>query len=327
MDHPEQALFDEVKGLRSQMEEVRDRIFKIENVYNNKVENTERREYTSKVIDNKLNLYKENLKTKKIVIVDNRSVPIFKSTVFENIYKSPKLMSLWDSEKSEIVYDMDYDYFMAVMDIVRRGHNIEMLDQDDKNALQRNFKLRSKDLEKDQVFNDVLKCFFSEHDSFSSMIIDYNLNLGYVPNDLSNIVENIKYLDGQLSNLSAHDIGESKNYNEIFNKKNEKAIFLDYNKNAVVELKSTVRVKAISIRPFIKDTSVFYPTTGASYARVATSNDNKDWDDVCTLPSDYGSGNNDYICTLSLGKFKSFKYIKFITNGSAQLSVSYIKLD
>jgi hypothetical protein len=327
MDHPEQALFDEVKGLRSQMEEVRDRIFKIENVYINKVENTERREYTSKVIDNKLIAYKENLKTKKIVVVDNRYVPIFKDTVFTNVYKSPKLMSLWDSDKTEIIYDMDYDYFMAVMDIVRRGHNIEMLDKEDKNALQRNFKLRSKELDKDIVFAEILKTFFNDHESFSTLIIDYNLNFGSIPSDLSNIVESIKYLDGTLTNLVAHDIGETKNFNEIFNVKNEKAIFLDYNKNAVVELTMTVRAKTIYLRPFTKDTGVFYPTTGASYARIYISNDYKEWDLIGTLPSDYGSASNDYICPMVLGKFKSFKYIKFNTNGSAQLSVSYIKLE
>ncbi len=94
MDHPEQALFDEVKGLRGQMEEVRDRIFKIENVYINKVENTERRDYVSKSIDNKLAAYKENLEFKKTIEVDNRYVPIFKDTVFQNIYKSNKLMSM-----------------------------------------------------------------------------------------------------------------------------------------------------------------------------------------------------------------------------------------
>lgn len=328
MEHPEQALFDEVKGLRGQMEEVRDRIFKIENTYNNKVENIERREFIAKTVSNKLSTYKENLTTKKIIYVDNRAVPIFKSTVTQNIYKSCKLSAFWDSPKTEVILDLDYDYFMAILDIVKRGHNFEALDEEDKASIQRNFRLRSKDLEKDPVFNDLLKQFFPDPNVLSQIAVDYSLAFKSIPSKLDELVKDISYLeDNSMSHCDKYNIVKEKAFSKITDPKNDFAIFLDYNKNAVVELSFPIRIRTIGLRPFIKDTGMFYPTTGSYYARFYLSNNGKDWDDIAVMPSDYGNANNDYISIFNLGKFKTIKFIKFTTNSSSQFSVSYIKFD
>lgn len=329
MNHPEQALFEEVKGLRTQMEEVRDRIFKVEQTYVSKVEGTEKRECTYKRIQDKIANYKQSLENKKILIVDGKRVPLFKSTIESNIYKSDKFLALWETSQTEILLDMDYEYFMAMMDIIKRGHNFNQLDEEDKITMNRNFKLRSKDLEKDEIFNDILKTYFTDVSSFQALVSDYNLNYRSIPVNLKELVVDVRIepFSSNMSHLEKHDITKSKTYSDLTDPSNKKGIFLDYNSNAFVDFKSALRIKTIGLKPFTEDTNAFYPTTGSYYARLYTSSNGKDWNLVGTMPSDYGSSNNDYVCTFNLGGFKTVKHLKLNTNSSSQFSLSYIKVD
>lgn len=330
MEHPEQKLFDEVKGLKTELEEVRDRIFKIENTYIDKVENIEKREYTSLIVEEKLKIYKENLESRKIFILDNHRIPLFKSTVERNIYNSEKLLNYWNNTNTEIVLDYDYDYFMAILEIVKRGHNFECLDAEDKLTFKRNFKLRTRTLSKDSIFNLMIKEFFSDHESFSKIVIDYNLNYSSVPNDLSDLVVSVKVLEGSgsMTHLDKHNIlSKQDKWKKLTDVKNKLALFLDYNQNGVIELKTTVRINKIGLKPFTESSSEFSPTTGSYYPKLLVSNNEKHWDEIGVMPSDYGSFSNDYISSFNFGSYKSVKYIKITTNSSSQFSLSYIKFE
>lgn len=328
MQHPEQALFDEVKGLKIQMDEVRDRIFKVENTYINKVENSEKRDHISKVVESKILSYKEALKSKKLILIDGKQVPLFKDTVFTNIYQSTKLKELWDSPKIEVILDLDYEYFNAILDIVKKGHNFEILNDEDKQAVVKNFKLKNDKLSKDRVFNKYLQMFFSDNESISKIAIDYNLDYACVPSDLSNMIKNIEYNKEPLSTTEKYNLVAKKEFNSLTNPKNNLAIFMDYNSTCVIELNTSVRIKNIGLKPFTNDSNVFSPATGAYYPKLYHSNDNKDWKYVGVMPSTYGTEITEDSCsTFNLGGFTSIKFIKIVTDGSSQFSLSYLKLN
>lgn len=326
MQHPEQALFDEVKGLRTDMEQLRDRIFKIENDYNEKVEKTEKKEYTQKRIDQKIKDYNDSLAERRDVIVDGKKVPIFKRTVELNTYKCPKLLSLWDFTKTDIVMDIDFKYFSEIINIVRRGHNLMLLNETEAEAFRKSFRL-PKHLEKDYVFHGLINKFF-DHDSVTKLSVEYNLPYVCLPKSLDGIVANICAESGNCSSIAAtYNIFENKKYNDLFDEKSDNAIFLDYNAAIIVELKDSIRIRSYGLKPFTKDTNIFYPTTGSYYASTMVSDDGVNYTNSVVMPSDYGSTNNDYVSIFDLGGYKNVKYFKFTTNSSSQFSVSTIFLE
>jgi len=305
---------------------VRNRIFKIEATYIEKVENTEKREYKTKVIDKKMCQYKENIKTRKLISVDNQTVPLFRGTVENNIYRSEKLLRLWDSPNTEVVIDIDGDYFSAILDIVRKGHNFFCLDEEDKSSVVRKFKLRNKNLEKDDIFNKLIREYFTDSEVFAQIVVDFTLNYSSVPKDLSDLVEDITY-DKNLSHLDKHMMKTKEEYVKMTDIKNDKGIFLDYNKEMLIKFKVPVRTRMIGLKPFTADQSAFAPTTGSYYPKLYVSYNGVDWDYIAQMPSNYGSANDDYVTLFNLGGYKSFKYIKVNTDSSSQWSLSYIKLD
>jgi len=278
------------------------------------------------MVNEKLSEYKANLKTKKIFMVDNQAIPLFKSTVEKNIYKSDTLLKYFEDPCSEILLDMDQDYFLAILDIVKKGHNFFSLDEEDKADMVRKFKLRSKHLERDEIFNNLIKLHFPDPNVFSAVVVDFNLNFKSVPKDLIGLVIGVSN-DSVMTHLDKHTMKTQEDFDLFTDSKNKKAIFLDYNKQAIVELKNPVRIKQIGLKPFTADTNAFYPTTGAYYPKFHISMNNVDWEYIGIMPSTWGSSNDDYLTTFNLGGFKSFKYIKFNTDSSSQFSVSYIKLD
>lgn len=328
MDHPERALFEEVKGLKDQMEEVRNRIFKLEATYVDKVENTETREHKSEIINKKFATYKENLNSMKLIQVDGLSIPLFKSTLTDNIYTSEYFIKMFEEESREVIVDMDINFFNAILDIIKKGHNFYCLDEDDKNELSRKFNFSDKSLTKNPSFNKILRMFFPDNETFSKLIVDFDLNFKSIPDDLSNLVKTITNTTdySNMSQVSAFAMTKDEEFQLIFNKNNKKALFLDYTKEAIIELKDKIRVKVIGLKPFTEDSNAFYPTTGSYYPSLFISEDGKDWDLVGVMPSTYGSPNDDYISKFNLSKFKTIKYFKFVTNSSSQFSLSYIEI-
>lgn len=326
MQHPEQALFDEVKALRTDMEQLRDRIFKIENDYNEKVEKTEKKEFTQKRIDQKIKDYNASLSERKDIIVDGKRVPLFKKTVESNVYKCPKLLALWDFTKTEVIMDIDFRYFTEILNILRRGHNLTLLNPTEAEAFKKSFRLQ-KEFEKDYVFHSLISNFFDQ-ESTTRLSVEYNLPFVCLPKSLEDIVANMNSESGNCSTIGgSYNLFENKKYNDLFDSKSDNAIFLDYNSALVVELKDAVRVRNFALKPFTKDTNVFYPTTGSYYASVAVSEDGVNFTNSTLMPSDYGSTNNDYVTTFDLGGHKNVKFFKFSTTGSSQFSVSTIFLE
>ncbi len=313
MDHPEKALFEEVKGLKDQMEEVRNRIFKLEATYVDKVENTETREHKAEIINKKFSIYKENLSSMKLFQVDGLTIPLFKTTVTDTIYRSDYFIELFEDSGKEVIIDTDIVIFNAILDIIKKGHNFYCLDEEDKNEIVKKFNFSDKSISKNPSFNQILKKYFPDKETFSKLIVDFDLNYKSIPDDLSNIVQAITNTTNS-SNMS-HVINYlMKNDEEsqlLFNKNNKKALFLDYTKEAIVELKEKIRIKTIGLKPFTDDNNAFSPTTGSYYASLYISEDGKDWDLIGVMPSTYGSPNDDYISKFTLSKYKTIKFFKF----------------
>lgn len=325
MEHPEKALFEEVKGLKVQMEEVRNRIFKVEATYLDKVENVEKREFKIAQVNQKYDDYKSKLADKKLIYVDGKVIPLFKATVINNIYKSDKLTKLFEDANTEVVIDLDFVYFNGILDILRKGHNLFELDEEDKNVNTK-FSLISKNLEKDEVFINVIKAYFTEKVSFSRLIVDFNLNFKSVPEDLSNLIKNVSNNTTEMMNVDKYKVKTPEDFKELTNYKNKKAIFMDYNREVIIEFSESVRIKEFGLKPFTEDNNLFYPTTGSYYPNIYISDNGIEWDSLGVMPSNYGSPNDDYITTFSLGKFKTVRFIKVNTNSSSQLSISHIKI-
>ena len=325
MDHPEKALFEEVKGLKTQMEEVRNRIFKVEATYIEKVEKIEKREYTSIQVDKKIEEYENNLNTMKLIRLDGKKIPLFRGTIVNNIYVSKKLLELFDNDSNfELIIDQDYNYFYLILNIIKKGHNYFCLDDEDKQSVIRKYSLNIKNLEKDPLFIQILNYFFDE-DAIKHIAVDFNLDYSFIPENVG--IKSIKSsCEGLMTHLDKHKL-TSENKNDLLNKDNKKGIFLDYTNNVVIELDNIVRIKKLGLKPFTADTSAFYPTTGSYYPTLYVSEDGSEYTSLGVMPSDYGSVNNDYVSNFLLNSHKNIKFIKVETNSSSQWSLSYIKLN
>lgn len=330
MEIEEKKVIDEIKYQKTQIEELRNRIFKLELEYNEKIESFEKRELRLETITSKYNKYVNDLNEKTVLIIGDKSIPIFKSTILDNIYISHKFLEFFNEQSSkEIIIDHDNKYFYEILNIIHKGNNYFMLSSEEKESISREFSLYVKSNEKDSLFLNVLSEFF-KNEYIGSIISDFNLNMKYVIFNKDDFIKSVSLNNSETSftSLKSYQFDSNgKDYNQIFNEKNKKAFFVDYNKELIIEFQDFIRIDSLSLRPFLENNGLFYPTSGSYYASLHISKNGITYDFIAKMPSSYGSSTDEYITKLNFGAYKTIRFLKFTTDSSSQFSLNYIKID
>jgi hypothetical protein len=315
MEHPEKALFDEVRGLRSQLEESKERILTIEKDYKEKVVYLEKRCAIDERCEEKLNKYENDLNNKVTFIINEKEYPFFKSTFTENIYKS----RLINNDENKIRLDIQKKDFKGLIHIIRLGHNYYNQTQ---KSIRRKFNI-DKNLKDNPNFHIYLERYF-ELESFTEIINDFDISTAFTGSvdKLEDLFEECtcssRYIHSDLEKYNATDI------QDILKLSGQKAYFVNYSANLDIKLKQQVRINRFYIKPFQGNNWI--STNGHTYTLVYYSLDGANWNFLCNVPSTYGGGQNNYLTEIYFN-LTSLRYLRFATTPSYQFSLAYIGLN
>lgn len=326
--NPDKALFDEVKNLKIEMEEIRSRIFKIESVYTDKIESIESIQNIYKDIDLKLKEYNASLNTMKIILIDGKRIPLFEKTIRDNIYISQTLLDLFEDKlEDEIIIDDDYYYFNIILNIIKRGHNYYMLNNTEKELYKRNYELEIKNIEIDELFIQILKHYF--HGPYlDNVIIDYKINCttSLKGIDIKNIIINTETYDKD--NLTEY-ILPIEEKSQLLNATNNKALFLNFNSSIIIILNKTIKINKLFIRKFKNSNKIDFDslnnTSYQYYVKVFLSNDGTNYKyagNIHRYTAQFEKDEDYY--ELNIGLFTSFNYIKLLTSTNSKFAINYI---
>ena len=189
--------------------------------------------------------------------------------------------------------------------------------------LKNNAKLLDKYSREDKNLLSFLQDAF-EAESFTNVVSHFNLTYENLPKiDVKDLYLNYEIKSPYKSdNLNKYVADSAKSLGDL---KDIKALFLGYNGYINIELAETVRVRKIFVRPFSSDSSLWSPTSGASYTLIYCSMDGVDWEYISSVPSNYGDYNTEnYIVEIPFTSYFSFRFIRFATNSSANFSINYL---
>jgi hypothetical protein len=318
MEHPEKALFDEVRGLRNDIEDAKERIFKAEKEYEENVIKLEKRCIIEERCNGKLKEWKEKISSpnsKVTFIINEKEYIYFRSTLTENIFNiNPNFVP---ENENTIFVEAEKNFFKSFIEIIRKGHS----------AFKTGEKLKTsnsfdKNVKENVNFIEFLKNSFTEK-SFLEVVKYFGIPFTYT-SDLSKteLLESFSvdkpYISTSLDEYLLFDVKDLANF------KNKKAVFLDYDASLTITLADTLRTNKIFIKPFTYQTSKFTPTNGNTYTIIYTSENGVDYTKAASIPSDYGSANNNYLSKITFDNHENFKYVKFKTNSSCYFSLSYL---
>lgn len=317
MEHPEKALFDEVRGLRTNIEELKTRIEEIDKEYEEKVLNLQKRS----TIDMRSNLKLEGWLRKRndrvILQLNLKDYPFHRSTFTQNVYRVNFL-----TDEKVIVLDLNKSSFKAIIEIVRYGHDCYNNQTEEKPKCPTSVEKFLIDNRNLNLIEDLQKHFTG--DSFLKIAQDLSLKYSVLGQSQGkDLLESydIKspYTKSELSENECNNMAHLNNPNN-----KDYGLFLNYSGSIIFKLKESIRVNKIYLKPFYGKTSVFPPSNGASNCSLLVSNDGKSWVNVTKIPSGYGSKDNNYLCSLLFSEYYTFNHILFETNSSSLFSLSYI---
>jgi hypothetical protein len=319
MEHPEKALFDEVRGLRNNLEESKSRVEQIEKDYYDKVINYETRRVINERLDKKIEEFLTD--TEQVTLIVNGKEYTYLKTFFtKNIFK----VSFLSSNEAEL--DMSKQDFKAVIEILRTGFNYYSGGETNMSEnLPRKLELKNPELHKDKGFVNVLKESFTP-ESFDLLTERYNLQYLYLGSNPNDLIESFKveaeYKDER---LVKYKLTETDSASELARRDHvgtPRALFIGTKGKIVIALKEKLRTNRIFIKPFCGDSAKWQPSNGKGTTVITFSNDGESWGNPKAVPTTYGTNSKDPSC-ISLDKMISFKYVCFSSDGSNTFSLSY----
>lgn len=316
MEHPDKALFDEVRGLRNTIEESKERIIQIEAEYLEKVEYLEKRGVIAERCDKKISEYLNNIKSKITFLVNGKEYTFFRSTFEQNIYKSTL-----DLSQGTIEMDIDKKHFKALLHIILLGNGQFSLDEELKYK-NKKFQI-PKNVQGNLVFAKSLTQYF-DNESYLLILTDFGISINHIPNIKPEeliidcqVENNVKTINEQYVATEPSDISTLGGPNS------QKSYFLNFNGKLNITLSQTIRTDRLIIKPFHADNNVFAVTSGNTYTSVFASLDGAKWKLLCNIPANYGAGTNNYLCELFF-TITSFKYLRFQAASNYLFSLSYL---
>ena len=256
MDHPEKELFNEVRNLKSHIEDAKNRILKVESIYRQKVEEVEEREEQSKRSESKLNSYLASKNDKLLIKCNKYEFPLFKSTLDNNIYKT-YFLDILNSGKKELVLDIDEEHRYVILSIIRYGNLVKTTnDQDVPMTITIKDKL-------DLNMVNLLQKYFYEGD-FNKLCHMLELENTILPVDQVSLFESFK-IEGTKHSTSQLELYEAKDIKDILANTsdiNSKAIFVGPNTSIIITLTEMIRIKSFHIKPFTANKGAFVSNTG-----------------------------------------------------------------
>jgi hypothetical protein len=311
MEHPEKALFDEVRGLRNQLEEAKERLVKIENDYNEKVLAYETRKTINDRLENKIEHFLKDSQ-KVTLIVNGKEYPFLRSFFTQNLIQ---VNFLTNDDRYEL--DMGKGDLKGLLSILRNGNNYFNFDKTD---IPRKMQLDNPKQREDNAFISIIRNHMTE-DSFEDVLKRFDLVYSYI-SDEKNIIENI-IVETPFVN-SKLDVYMAKQFDDIINKDqvSHKAYFINSNGKIDFILKSRIRINKIGIRAFHSSPSNWIPSNGKTVTKIYVSLDGIKWDFVKNVPATYGEGKE--ITIVSFDRLITFKYLRFQADSSHMFSLNYI---
>lgn len=322
MEHPEKELFDEVRALKNQIIEVKERVFKLENSYQQQVEEVEEKFFQNNQSEDRVKLLEASQKEILILSCNNVDFPLSKKLIKQNCFFSFKLSKLFkDCNDKKIFIDVELEYFEALFAILRYGYLSNFISEHE---------LKSEPIVKtvlrgsigaDKGFHEFLKTYF-DFNNFSLIVSYLDLDCCLIPDDANDCFEKFSiegkpYINEALNSFKIVDPIEFS----LKNEDDSKAVFIGSTASLFVKLTKTLRTKVIYLRPFIKNKSLFAPANGYGSAVLYTSIDGVNYTSHGIIPSFVQDNHN--IVEKYLEKITSFNYIK-ITTPSANFSLSTI---
>lgn len=325
MEHPDQKLFEEVKSLKSEIIEARERIFKVEHLYKQSIEEVEKRNEREKRVNTKLTEYLIQSKEKLLIKTNNKLIPIFKESVEENMFICKYLLNAFKIGK-DLVLDLDEIHIRGLLDVIRIGNLLFHLNETEKSII--DMSMYQKRFSSDTKMNQILFKYF-DYEIYLKIVDKFNLPYPNIPDrpliemltEFS--IEGEVYQNESLEKHYAFDVVELSIQHTI---SDQKAFFLKNRSSLIISLQETVRCKIIQIRPFSQNPSKFAPTTGAGQTQIYTSRNGINWKLQCFVPSNYGvvDCSKNFFCNVSFPNYESFLYIKFQASATTNFSLSYL---
>jgi hypothetical protein len=318
MEHPEKKLFDEVRGLRSDLEESKERILKVEKEYEQKVVYLESRCQIDERCEAKLKQWINKKNNKVTFLINDKEYPFFRSTFIDNVYKCNSEF-LPDGE-DYIYVEMDKKYFKLIIEIIRKGH--QAFEEKLSNKKSKFSTILDKALKEDKNFIATLKNSFDPQ-SFFEIVNDFNLNYTYLGTKSNEELIEKFTVENPYTQTTVSKYVETEPKN-LGNPNSKKGLFLNYNGKIDITLSETLRTNRIYLKPFSADAGAFSPLSGASSTQILGSVDGERYDLLGLIPSDWGSTINRYLLTeVIFSEPMTYKYLRF-SNTSAYFSLSYV---
>jgi hypothetical protein len=314
MEHPEKALFDEVRGLRTSLEDSKERIAEVEKEYQSRVIFLEKRCEIDESCHDKLESWKELCKNKINFYLNEKVYTFYRSTFYNNIY--PVSQTFLPKRDDSVILETNKGYFKALIEIIRIGNEAFLTE-----SKKRNYKdLLDKSLRDNTNLVSFIKTCFDEN-IFLHVCGDFGLNYSYLGKGSDEDLLESFTIENRYTTMMQHELTDIKT---LAYKKNSQGLFLNYNAEFTITLTETVRTGKIVIKPFTNDSSLFAPTNGNSNALIFSSLDGRTFDYLVNVPANYGSYQNNYFTEIYLQELTSFKYLKFKTTSSSLFSLSYL---
>lgn len=322
MEHPEKELFDEVRALKNQIIEVKERVFKLESSYQQQVEEVEEKYFQNHQSEDRVKLLEASQQEILVLSCNNVDFPLSKELVNQNCFFSFKLENLTEDSDKKIFIDEELDYFEALLSILRYGHLSNFISEQEFRSESIVKSVLRGNIGSDKGFHEFLKRYF-DFPNFSLIVSYLDLECCLIPDDANDCFEKFSIEGKPYINevLNAFKITDPIEFS-IKNEDDGKAVFIGTSASLIIKLTKMIRTKIIYLRPFMKNKSVFSHTNGYGTANLYTSLDGVNYTNHGIIPSSFNSDNNN-IVEKYLEKIISFNYIKIHTP-SANFSVSTI---
>jgi hypothetical protein len=316
MEHPEKALFDEIRSLRKELENSKDRIFKLEKEYEDKIQNLEIRNEISIRCEEKIEKWLSDSSRKLKLIRNEKEYTFFRSTFEINSYSCNS--NLLPTDEDTCFLDISSKYFKALIEIIRKGHLVKNREIRYGRNLE---KFLDAKLLEDQNFPLALMVYF-DNENIMKIVNDFGLNFTYYGGS-----KGAEIFDSH-STKSAFSSNDLLNYitedvKSLADINNQKAFFIDKNGNLNIQFTEILRVKSIYIKPFVEN-KLWNPSQGRNETKILGSIDGELFEEYSKIPENFGLNLKTPICEVTFDSPHSFKYLKFETNGSFGFSLSYL---
>lgn len=258
--HPDKELFETVLKLKDGIQNVKERVLKLEQDYLNKIEQTETKFIHNKQIDERI----QNLKTSKMIFLkyNEHVYPFSVENLKNNLFTSKKLLDFFKEGLVNNVKEVDIKplHLSYISEIISFGSNFEV---NQSFSFEDYSNINFYD---DKVFISLLSMIFD----FEVLNLYFNFKSEIIPKKDENFISRIEL---EKSDENVKLICIRANETELTDSKNinKKGLFLKANGKITIYFNRKIKTQKFYFRLFVNAT-VF--KNGKSAFKIRISNDN-----------------------------------------------------